>query len=153
MNGSTQYTPRPGGKPHITPEKIICGTDGKCRWVYQPDRTGSFSLLKCKAPCVLFTADETSISSRQVKGTADKNEVFHTFSVWVGGQSQPALRFKEPRTVQLSTVKRITPNPAKQLIRLSTGLGGFSIHAESAQFEFILGYLAQHCPQAKLTNK
>lgn len=154
MNSSTQYTPRPGGTSYVSPEKIIYGTDGKCRWVYQPDCTARlFGLFKGKSPCVLFTVDEVSISSHQVKGNAAKEDVIHAFAVWVGGQSQPTLRFNDPRTVQLSAVKHIAPNPAKDLIRIRTARGGFSIHAAPAQFDFILNHLTRCCPQAKLTNK
>lgn len=143
--------PRPGENAYVSPEGIIYGTDGKCRWVCDVPRL--LGPLLGSPRCLLFTMDETSISSCQVKGRIHKDEVIHAFAVWVGGQSQPALRFQAPRTVRLSAVKRITPSPAKHLIRLSTGLSGFSIHADPRQFSFILDHLTRYCPQAKRSNQ
>ena len=142
---SAQYTPRPGEPPRVSPEGLIYGTDGKCRWVSE-----SAGLFRSSPRCLLFTMDERTISIRQVKGRVRRQDVVHAFSVWVGGQSQPSLRFKDLRTVQLSGVKSITLNPDKKRIRLGTGWSSFSICAEPEQFEPILAHLSRACPQAPI---
>lgn len=142
---SAQYTPRPGEPPRVSPEGLIYGTDGKCRWVCE-----SAGLFGSSPRCLLFTMDDSTVSVRQVKGRARKQDVVHAFSVWVGGQSQPSLRFKDLRTVRLSGVKAITPGPAQKRIRLRTGWSSFSICAEPEQFEPILAHLSHACPQAPI---
>ena len=141
MNCSTLTPPRPGSSPVLTPEGIICGTDEKYRWVTQPSQGRA---------CTLFTMDETSVSRRQVKGRANKDEVIHTFAVWVGGQSQPALRFKPPKSLDLSAVRHITVNRVRSLILLSRGWGRFTLSASPEQLDPILGFLRLHCPQATI---
>ncbi|MBE6972693.1 MAG: hypothetical protein E7440_02285 [Ruminococcaceae bacterium] len=134
INGQSQV--RPGGSPYVSPEGIIHGTDLKYRWAYET--TG------LRRRCLLFTLDENRVSCSRVKGRATADEVTHAFTVWVGGQSQPALRFDSPKTMELSTVRRITANRTRGLIRLNR----FTLLVSSQQFDPILGFLHVHCPQA-----
>lgn len=103
-------------------------------------------LVNGKTCCTLYTMDETSINSQQVEGRLDKEAVAHAFLVWVGGQSQPALRFKDPYQLSFNTVKRIAADPKRNRIRM----GGMLIRTEPQQFQVILQHLTQHCPQATL---
>ena len=147
MNQSPLSPPRPGSSPIVTPEGIICGTDGKYRWVSQC----IFPFRACRH-CTLFTMDERSISSRQVKGRASKDEVIRAFAVWVGGQSQPALRFQPPKELALTAVRRILVCPRKNRIILRRGLCGLALQTDAAQLEIILDYLSPRCPRAAITR-
>ena len=106
-------------------------------------------LVNGKSCCTLYTMDESSINSQQVEGWLDKDAVVHAFLVWVGGQSQPALRFKNPSELKFSTLKRIAADPKGNLIRM----GGMAIRTEPRQFQVILDYLTRHCPQATLRER
>lgn len=110
-------------------------------------------LVNGKTCCTLYTMDESSINSRQVEGRLDKDAVVHAFLVWVGGQSQPALRFKDPSQLSFNTVKRIAANPKRSLIRMGGTLDTFLIRAEPQQFQVVLHHLVRHCPQAKLRQR
>lgn len=103
-------------------------------------------LVNGKTICTLYTMDETSISSRQAEGRPDKEAVVHAFLVWVGGQSQPALRFKDPNQLNFNTVKRISADSKGNRIRM----GGMLIRTEPQQFRVVLDHLTRHCPQAKV---
>lgn len=130
---------RPGGSACVSPEGVVHGTDGKLRWACEsglPRR------------CLLFTLDESRVSRSRVKGRATADEVTHAFAVWVGGQSQPALRFDPPKTLELSAVSRITAAPARNRIVLKAGLKRLSLLVMPRQFDPILAFLRQNCPQA-----
>ena len=131
---------RPGGSAVVTPEGIVCGTDAKYRWALE--------ISGLRRRCLLFTLDKSRISRSRVKGRATADEVTHAFAVWVGGQSQPALRFDPPKTLELSAVRRIIPNPARNLILLKVGLSRFSILVNPQQLDPILDFLRRNCPQA-----
>lgn len=142
MNDRSPLTPpRPGSSPILTPEGIICGTDGKYRWVTQS--------LRGRA-CTLFTMDEHTVSRRQVKGRASKDEVVHAFAVWVGGQSQPALRFHPPKSFDLSAVRHITVHRARGLILLRRGWSRFVLPVSPEQLDPVLDFLRLHCPQTTI---
>ena len=126
MNQSPLSPPRPGSSPIVTPEGIICGTDGKYRWVSQC----IFPFRACRH-CTLFTMDERSISSRQ---------------------SQPALRFQPPKELALTAVRRILVCPRKNRIILRRGLCGLALQTDAAQLEISLDYLSPRCPQAAITR-
>lgn len=95
--------------------------------------------------CLLFTADEDMISCQQVRGKTNKEKVAHAIAAWVGGQSQPSLRFYDPNAVRLDTVTSIAPEPKHGLIRVN----GLKVYAEPEQFPLILNYLKRQCPRAK----
>lgn len=103
-------------------------------------------LVNGKTYCTLYTMDETSINSQQVEGRLNKEAVVHAFLVWVGGQSQPALRFKDPYQLSFNCVKRIAADPKRNRIRM----GGMLIRTEPQQFRVVLDHLTRHCPQAKV---
>lgn len=147
MTNPNLLFPPPGASPNLSPEGIIYGTDRKCRWVYElPAR---FTLFGGGPRCLLFTLDETAISCRQVKGRARREEVTHAFAVWVGGQSQPALRFQAFQQVPLARVRRIIPNSAKNRIDLRGPGCRLRLYADSRQFNTVLGHLHGYCPQAE----
>lgn len=147
MNQSPLSPPQPGSSPIVSPEGIICSTDGKYRWVSQ-----CVLPFRGRRHCTLFTMDESSVSSRRVKGRVSKDEVIHAFAVWVGGQSQPALRFHPPKQMELATVRRILVWPGKNRIMLRCRFGGLTLQMETAQQEVILDYLSHHCPRAAITR-
>jgi len=136
---------RPGGKAYVSPEGIVHGTDGKLRWACET------SLLPgLPRRCLLFTLDENRVSRCRVKGRATADEVAHAFAVWVGGQSQPALRFEPPKTLELSAVRRITADRARRRIRLGRAMGHLDLLVSPQQFEPILDLLRGNCPQAAI---
>ncbi len=93
--------------------------------------------------CLLFTADESTVSCQQVKGKTSKEKVAHAIAAWVGGQSQPSLRFYDPHVVHLQAVTSLAPDPRHHLIRA----GGLKIYAEPEQFSLVLDYLKRQCPR------
>jgi len=131
---------RPGGSPYVSPEGIVCSTDGKLRWACET--------AGLRRRCLLFTLDETRVSRSQVKGKATAAEVTHAFAVWVGGQSQPALRFDPPKTLELNAVTRIIVDRTRNVIRLKRGLGSFDLLLRAQQLDAITDFLRSCCPQA-----
>ena len=103
-------------------------------------------LTQGRKRCVLFTMDEDMVSRQQVKGKADKEKVAHTVSVWVGGQSNPSLRFETPVETAFSGVRTIVADRARGQFRLSGTSGRNRIRVEDAQFDFVLEQLKQCCP-------
>lgn len=95
--------------------------------------------------CLLFTAHDDMLSCQQVRGKANKEKVAHAIAAWVGGQSQPSLRFYDPHGVRLDTVTSIAPDPKHNLIRVN----GLKVYAQPEQFPLILNYLKRQCPRAK----
>lgn len=98
--------------------------------------------------CFVFTTDEGMISRQQVKGKANKEKVTRAFAAWVGGQSQPAVRVCSLREVSFGDVHAVKVQPKKQRIRLR-GKKSLTVHAEAQQFQPVLDYLMEHCPQVK----
>lgn len=131
---------RPGGSPYVSPEDIVCGTDRKLRWAFEP--TG------LRRRCLLFTLDENRVCCSRVKGKATAAEVTHAFAVWVGGQSQPALRFDSPKTMELNAMTRIIVDRTRNVIRLKRGLGSFDLLLSPQQLDPITDFLRSCCPQA-----
>ena len=103
-------------------------------------------LTQGRKRCVLFAMDEHTISCQQVKGKADKEKVAHTVSVWVGGQSNPSLRFETPVETALFGVRTVVADRTKGQFRLSGASGRNRIRVEGAQFDFVLERLKQYCP-------
>lgn len=103
-------------------------------------------LTEGRKRCVLFTLDGETVSRRQVKGKSDKDKVLHTVSVWVGGQSNPSLKFEHPVETALSGVRTIVADRARGQFRLSGTSGRNCIRVEDVQFDFVLEQLKQCCP-------
>ena len=133
---------RPGGSAVVTPEGIVCGTDAKYRWALE--------ISGLRRRCLLFTLDKSRISRSRVKGRATADEVTHAFAVWVGGQSQPALRFEPPKVLELSAVRRITADRTRGLIRLGRTRGSLALLVSPQQLDPILAFLRRNCPQASV---
>lgn len=133
---------RPGGKAYVSPEGIVHSTDGKLRWARET--------AGLRRRCLLFTLDENRVSRCRVKGRATADEVTHAFAVWVGGQSQPALRFEPPKTLELSAVRRITADRTRGLLRLGRPWGSFDLLVSPQQLDPIADFLRRHCPQASV---
>lgn len=105
----------------------------------------AFHLLKTGPMlCLLFTADEYTVSCQRVKGKTDKEKVTHAIAAWVGGQSQPALRFHDAAECRFDSVNTIRPDPKHHTIHL----GSLSVLAEDAPFPLVLNYFKRSCPDA-----
>lgn len=113
-------------------------------------RHGADSLSNGGTCCVLFTMDETMVRRQQVKGKADRDAVAHTVAVWTGGQSQPSLRFEEPIESRFDSIKTIVPDRGRNLLRIKSRAGVNRICVEPGQFDVVLDWLGQHCPQAEI---
>lgn len=96
--------------------------------------------------CLVYTLDEQTVSCQQVKGKARKEKVTHAFAVWVGGQSQPAVRVCSLRETPLGDVRAVEAEPKKQRIRLR-GKKSLALRVETQQFQPVLDYLKAYCPQ------
>lgn len=135
------YAVRPGARPHISPEGLICSTDGKCRWVYQPRPEGGLlSRLRCMGKggrCLLFTLDPQSVSVQRVTGRQDARAVFDTVSRWTGGQSNPSLRFEGEQRLQRRFLTGITLQPDRERICLDGGEGRLYLYAQPELLELI----------------
>ncbi|MBE6957385.1 MAG: hypothetical protein E7450_08065 [Ruminococcaceae bacterium] len=107
---------------------------------------GVHLLQKGRVVCLLFTLGEETVSCQQVKGTANKEKVTHEFAVWVGGQSQPALQFCELRQAELRSVRAIGADQVRHSIRLRGAKGLQTLLLEPQQFQPVLSYLQEHCP-------
>ena len=94
--------------------------------------------------CLLFTADEISVSCQQVKGKTNKEKVVRAIAAWVGGQSQPALRFHDADTCRFDGVSTIRPDHKHHTIRMD----GLTVLTEEAQFPLVLDYFKRQCPEA-----
>lgn len=107
----------------------------------------AFRLLK-NGPfqCLLFTADEAAVSCQLVKGKMTKEKVAHAIAAWVGGQSQPALRFHDASACSFDRVSTIRPDPAHHAIRLGT----LTVLAEDAAFPLVVDYFKRMCPEATI---
>lgn len=101
------------------------------------------------AVCFLFTMDADMVSRQQVRGKASKEKVVHAIAAWVGGQSQPSLRFYDPHVSHFDTVTAIKADSHHQRIRVSSVEGSNTVYAEPEQFQLVLDYLRAQCPQAK----
>ena len=136
---------RLGGTAIVTSEEIVCGTDAKYRWAYE-----TAPLPGLRRRCLLFTMDESRVSRCRVKGHATAKEVTHAFAVWVGGQSQPALRFEPPKILELSAVRSIAADPTRGQIRLGRKWGSLLLLVSPQQLDPILDFLRRNCPQASV---
>lgn len=107
----------------------------------------AFRLLK-NGPfqCLLFTADEAAVSCQLVKGKMTKEKVSHAIAAWVGGQSQPALRFHDASLCSFDRVSTIRPDPKRHTIRIGT----LPVLAEEAAFPLVLDYFKKQCPTAAI---
>ncbi len=136
---------RPGSSAIVTPEGIVCGTDAKYRWACE-----TAPLPGLRRRCLLFTLDENRVSCCRVKGRATASEVTHAFAVWVGGQSQPALRFEPPKVLELRAVRSITTDRTRGRIRLGRKWGGLVLLVSPQQLDPIVDFLRRNCPQASV---
>ena len=98
--------------------------------------------------CRVYTLDEQRITCQQVRGKTDREKVTHAFAVWVGGQSQPAVRVCALREADLAHVRAITANPAKNRIRLR-GKNTAVVYTQSGQFQVVLDCLKERCSAGK----
>lgn len=101
------------------------------------------------ALCLLFTMDADMVSRQQVKGKTNKEKVAHAIAAWVGGQSQPSLRFYDPYVSHFDAVTAIKADPHHHRIRVSGADGSNTVYAEPEQFPLVLDYLRAQCPQAR----
>lgn len=133
---------RPGGSSIVTPEGIVCGTDAKYRWACET--------AGLRRRCLLFTLDQNRVSCCRVKSRATAEEVTHAFAVWVGGQSQPALRFEPPKILELSAVRSIAADRTRGQIRLGRKWSSLILLVSPQQLDPILDFLRRNCPQASV---
>lgn len=107
----------------------------------------AFRLLKSGPfQCLLFTADEVMVSRQLVKGRMTKEKVSHAIAAWVGGQSQPALRFHDADTCRFDRVSTIRSDQKRHTIRIGT----LTVLAEEAAFPLVLDYFKRSCPEATI---
>lgn len=99
--------------------------------------------------CLVYTLDEQAISCQQIKGKTDKEQVTHAFAVWVGGQSQPAVRVCNLRQTALDRVRSVVADPARNRIRLRGGKGLREILVRPQQLAPVLEQLEQHGVQSE----
>lgn len=99
--------------------------------------------------CLLFTMDGEMISCQQVKGKNTQEKVAHAIAAWVGGQSQPALRFYDPCTNYFDCVRSIQTDAGRSRILLQGTDGRNAIFADEAQLPLVLEYLQANCPNVK----
>ncbi len=95
--------------------------------------------------CLVYALDEETVSCQQVKGKVNKEKVTHAFAVWVGGQSQPAVRVSSMREVPLCAVRAIVPDFKRSRIKLR-GKRSLAISTEPRQFQVVLDHLRRSCP-------
>ena len=95
--------------------------------------------------CLLFTMDGEMISCQQVKGKTTPEKVAHAIAAWVGGQSQPSLRFYDPCASRFAGVRTIQSVRARHCIRLRGADGSTAIFADEIQFPLVLEYLQTNC--------
>ena len=108
---------------------------------------------------VLFEMDEEGIDHTQIK--TDKAKVLEALTILAGTKTGN-------RTVtgagvlsatgtslysRFSSVKKIKADPSKCLIRLYGKLIRNQVYTDPEHYEFVLGYITERCPQAKVTRK
>lgn len=100
--------------------------------------------------CLVYTLDEQSISCQRIKGKTDKAYVTHAFAVWVGGQSQPAVRVSDMKQARLDRVRALVCVPGDNRIRLRGAKGLGTVFVEPQQLQPVLDRLKQSCPGANV---
>ncbi|MBQ3556666.1 MAG: hypothetical protein IJA11_02585 [Oscillospiraceae bacterium] len=94
--------------------------------------------------CLVYTLDDQTASCQQVKGKTRKEKVTHAFAVWVGGQSQPAVRVCALREVRFDHVRVMEIKDSKQRIELR-GKKNLALWLEPQQLQPVLNHLKVHC--------
>lgn len=97
--------------------------------------------------CKVFTLGADTVTCQQVKGKNDKEKVTHAFAVWVGGQSQPAVRVSSLREMRLGDVRGLAVHPTCGRIKLR-GKKGVTLYADPQQVPVVLGCLKEYGIQA-----
>jgi hypothetical protein len=100
--------------------------------------------------CVVFAMDENMVCQQRVIDRVGKQKVADIIAEWVGGQSQPFLRFQPVIGSEFETVRSIRANSERDLILIRDAAGTNRIYLERQQFEPVLNYMIQHCPKAKV---
>ncbi|MBQ9974378.1 MAG: hypothetical protein IJP02_05400 [Oscillospiraceae bacterium] len=144
------FNPRPGAQPYVSPEGLICSTDGKCRWVYQAHPPLLSRMLSSLLPrlgpggrSILFTLDEESICVQRLQGRLDRQRLFNTVSKWTGGQSHPSIRFDRAAIFHLRFVTDIVCQPEHSRIRLDGGEGIGYIYAHEEALDCVYTLLTR----------
>lgn len=101
--------------------------------------------------CVLFTMDDTAICRQQIRGRVDKQKAEAVIISWVGGQSQPHLRFYPPKEIRPSQIRTVRFRPEREQILLRGG-GKLRVQGDSAQLGAVLTHLQTACPAADIKH-
>ena len=97
--------------------------------------------------CLVYTLDEQVISCQQIRGKTNKEYVTHAFAVWVGGQSQPAVRTCKLRQTPLACVRSVVAAPARNRLRLRGAKGLRTVFVAPRQLPVVLDCLTRYCPE------
>ncbi|MBR0385367.1 MAG: hypothetical protein IJI05_02325 [Erysipelotrichaceae bacterium] len=106
---------------------------------------------------VLFEMDETGITHRIYDKKFKKAQVLSWLATAVGrvgnnlttmGSGMMASE-RDTLSTDFASVRKIVPSRRLNLIRLEALFSHNQIYAEDEDFDFILDYLREHCPQAK----
>lgn len=107
--------------------------------------------------CVLFTMDETGLMHTQLPRQFKKAQVAGWIAMLAG------VLAGNPTTVgagilaatrnslisNFSKVRSIQADPGRNLIKVNSPLSKNQVYVDDAQFQFVLDFIRQHCPNAK----
>ena len=108
---------------------------------------------------VLFEMDDSGVDHIQIKTDAAK--ALDLLVIFTGLAAQNRVTTASGMLSasggslysRFSRVRRITGVPAKHLIALGGPLFRNQVYADDADFEFVWGYIVQHCPDAKVVRR
>ena len=106
---------------------------------------------------VLFELDENFISHTQIKTEKARALELLTMMAGVAAGSPTTAGIGALNasggslTCRLEKVRRVRGNRKKHLIRVHTLLKRNMIYVKDSDYDFVMGYLREHCPNAKIT--
>ena len=120
----------------------------------------AYALMNGGKYCVAFEMDDQGVTHRQMPSQVKKAEVVGLINVLAGiatgNMAQAGIGLTSARSElssDFSAVRSIQGNSRRGVIKVNEPFAKNQVYVEPADYEFVMGYIARHCPNAKVTRR
>lgn len=119
-----------------------------------------YALINGGKYCVAFEMDDDGLTHRQMPSQVRKAEIVGMINVLAGiatgNVTQAGIGLASARSEIRSdfrAVRSIEGNRRRGVIKINEPFAKNQAYVEPGDYDFVMGYVTGHCPQAKVTNR
>lgn len=119
-----------------------------------------YAIMQGGKYCVMFEMDDTGVTHRQMPSQVRKAEVIGMINVLAGiatgNMTQAGIGLTSAQSELRSdfkAVRSIEGNRHRCVIKVNEPMAKNQVYVEPADYDFVMGYISGHCPNARTTDR